>query len=507
MESKIVMCGIAGVWNGKKIDLTREMMRRLVHRGPDAEGVFENGVGVLGHKRLSIMDPTGGDQPICDDRKSKAIVGNGEIYNFPKLKPELEKQHRFRTCSDTESALHLYENHGSECAKRLDGMFAFVIADGDKLFAARDAIGIKPLYFGKHDGSLVFASELKALAGLAEDVQEFPAGSWYHSDHGFHRFYEVPDVPLVERTVEEHCTVLRDALERAVEKRLMSDVPVGAFLSGGLDSSLITAIMSKHIDDLHTFSVGIEGSGDLAAARVVADYLGTNHHEYVFTADEVMEKLPEIIFHLESFDRDLVRSAVPCYFTSRLAAEHLKVILTGEGADELFGGYTYYKDINCEQTLHNELRRSIAAMHNVNLQRVDRLTMAHSLEGRVPFLDTEMIELAQTIPASLKLVENENGQVIEKWILRKACEDLLPEEIVWRKKLQFDEGSGTVDVMESGLERFLSNAEADAYLKKHPTAGLRCREEAVYHKLLHDAYSGDPVVLENVGRWADRPEL
>lgn len=481
------------------------MMRRLVHRGPDASGMFENPSGVLGHRRLSIMDPEGGDQPICDDRNFRAIVGNGEIYNFPKLKPQLEIGHRFRTRSDTESALHLYENHGVECARRLDGMFAFVIADGDKIYAARDAIGIKPLYFGKRGTGLAFASELKALTGLAEDVQEFPAGSWYHSDLGFHSFYDIPDVPLVERTTEEHCQVLRETLERSVVKRLMSDVPVGAFLSGGLDSSLITAIMRQHVDKLHTFSVGVEGSSDLAAARVVAKHLDTIHHEHVFTRKHVMDALPKIIHHLESFDRDLVRSAIPCYFTSRLAAEHLKVILTGEGADELFGGYTYYKDIQCEQTLHHELRRSISAMHNVNLQRVDRLTMAHSLEGRVPFLDTDMIELAQTIPASLKLVEDEGGNLIEKWVLRKACEDLLPEEIVWRKKLQFDEGSGTVDIMDSGLERFLPKKETEAYMKANPEANLRCHEEAVYHKLLHDAYAGNPVVMDNVGRWAARP--
>jgi asparagine synthase (glutamine-hydrolysing) len=500
------MCGIAGIWNDLDTTTLREMMRRMTHRGPDANGVFQNETGVLGHQRLSIMDPEGGNQPICDDRDFRAIIGNGEIYNFPKLKPQLEKGHRFRTRSDTESALHLYENHGTECARRLDGMFAFAIADGDKMYAARDAIGIKPLYFGKRNGGLVFASELKALTGLAEHVQEFPAGSWYHSDLGFNRFYEIPDLPLVERSVEEHCQILRETLERSVEKRLMSDVPVGAFLSGGLDSSLITAIMRQHVDELHTFSVGVEGSSDLAAARLVAKHLDTIHHEHVFTRKDVMDKLPEIIFHLESFDRDLVRSAIPCYFTSRLAAQHLKVILTGEGADELFGGYTYYKDIDCEKTLHKELRRSIASMHNVNLQRVDRLTMAHSLEGRVPFLDTDMIELAQTIPANLKLATDNNGQVIEKWVLRKACEDLLPDEIVWRKKLQFDEGSGTVDIMTSGLEQFLPTEETEAYQAEHADANLRCHEEAVYHKLLHQAYNGDPVVMDNVGRWADRPE-
>ncbi len=261
----------------------------------------------------------------------------------------------------------------------------------------------------------------------------------------------------------------------------------------------------KHLKQLHTFSVGIEGSPDIEAARMVAKHIDSIHHEYLLTSQEIIEKLPEIIFHLESYDQDLVRSAIPCYFTSRLACEFVKVILTGEGADELFAGYTYYKDINNNDDLHDELRRSVCSLHNINLQRVDRLTMAHSIEGRVPFLDTELIDLAQKIPVEYKLKETETGEPVEKWILRKACQDLLPHEIVWRDKEQFDEGSGTVDIISEGIKQFIKKSEAENYIDENDDMSLRSREEAAYFKLLDQAYSGSEVILDNVARWAERP--
>ncbi|MCA9772964.1 MAG: asparagine synthase B [Myxococcales bacterium] len=506
------MCGIAGIWSNEGVDgsardeaALRAMMDRMAHRGPDAEGVFLDAPsGSLGHRRLAIMDPAGGDQPIRSADGGQVIVANGEIYNHPKLRERLGAAHPYRTRSDTESILHLYEDMGPATAARLDGMFAFAIADGPHLYAARDALGIKPLYFGERAGALVFASELKALAGMAEDVREFPPGTWFHSKMGSRSFYEVPDLEPVDGPVEAHARRVRETLEHAVTKRLMSDVPVGAFLSGGLDSSIIAAIARRHVDELHTFSVGIEGSRDLEAARVVARHLGTIHHEHVMTRSEILERLPEIVHHLESFDQDLVRSAIPCYFASRLAAEHVKVILTGEGADELFAGYAYYKTIDDPAALRAELRRSIASLHNVNLQRVDRLTMAHSIEGRVPFLDLDMIAVAQTVPEALKLRRDADGRLIEKWILREACEDLLPEDIVWRVKEQFDEGSGTVDALSDGLDLFLSPDAAGRHRAAHPEARLRSDEEAVYHRMLLDAYEKPEVILANVARWAER---
>lgn len=498
------MCGISGVWRADQPTDVKSMMDSLVHRGPDAEGMYSSpdGRGILGHRRLSIMDPEGGDQPIFNEEKTMAIIANGEIYNFPKLRPELVKRHRFSTTSDSEAVLHSYEDHGTSVVNHLDGMFAFVIADGPHLFAARDPIGIKPLYYGQDGDAFWFASELKALAPHCADIHEFPAGSSFHTRDGFKSFYTVPEISPRMRSTEEYVQILRETLEASVVKRLMSDVPLGAFLSGGLDSSLIAAIARRHMDTLHTFTVGIEGSRDLEAARVVARHLDTIHHEYVITHQEVIEKLPEIIYYLESFDQDLVRSAIPCYFTSRLAAEYVKVILTGEGADELFAGYTYYKDIGNHSTLHEELRRSVSSLHNVNLQRVDRMTMAHSIEGRVPFLDLEMIKLAQLIPSELKL-PRETGP--EKWILRKAFEDLLPHEIVWRDKEQFDEGSGTVDLVNAALAEAMSVEEAAKYRGLHADSGLRTSEECHYHKVFMDVYDRPEPILSNVGRWADRP--
>ncbi|MFQ5745563.1 MAG: asparagine synthase B, partial [Acidobacteriota bacterium] len=500
------MCGIAGIWGTVDEEVIRVMMLRLVHRGPDSQGILRKPERrtVLGHRRLAVIDPAGGDQPIRSEDGHQALVANGEIYNFRSLRSRLKDRHRFQTQSDSEVVLALYAERGTACASDLDGMFAFALADGDDLFVARDPIGIKPLYFGRRNGNLLFASEIKALIGLAEEIREFPPGSWFHSRIGTRIFYEVPDRTPVERTVKETVARVRETLERSVTKRLMSDVPLGAFLSGGLDSSIIAALIRPHVDKLHTFSVGIEGSRDLQAARTVANHLDTVHHEHVLKPEEIAASLSEILFHLESFDQDLVRSAIPCYFAARLASQEVKVILTGEGADELFAGYRYYRDYEDPALLQRELRRSIRSLHNINLQRVDRMTMAHSIEGRVPFLDVEMIELAQTIPPELKLKKNGGPRLVEKWVLRKACEDLLPAEIVWRYKEQFDEGSGTVELLREAIGRWMPAGEAGQYSRHHPIARLRSPEECLYHKLLCEAYTDPTPIITNVSRWADR---
>jgi asparagine synthase (glutamine-hydrolysing) len=496
------MCGIAGIWGNFGESRVAAMMAKMTHRGPDAAGRHVAGnLGALGHTRLAIMDPEGGDQPIYSHDGSVAVIANGEIYNYPQLRSLLGARRRWRTTSDSEAILHLYEEHGDDLVQKLDGMFAFALADGDRLLVARDPIGIKPLYFGKKGETYYFASEIKALHDWADEINEFPPGARFTTDGGIQKYYEVPDHKPEDLSSEESINLVRLSLEKAVAKRLMSDVPLGVFLSGGLDSSIIAAIVKQHMDKLHSFSVGFAGSTDLEAARRVADHLGTIHHEYVICREEMISKLPEIIYHLESFDQDLVRSAIPCYFTSRLASDYVKVILTGEGADELFAGYDYYKDIYDERILERELHRSVASLHNVNLQRVDRLTMAHSIEGRVPFLDLEMIETAQAIPARHKLFGE--GR-IEKWVLRKACEELLPEEIVWRRKEQFDEGSGTVDALSNWFaDEDLSSARD--WRTSHRDVGLRSDEEAYFHRLFKEAFPRN-VVDAIVARWSDRPE-
>lgn len=502
------MCGIAVIWGVTNESLVRKLMDRIVHRGPDSNGVMSTPSGTLGHQRLSIMDPRRiGDQPILSEDGSSAIVANGEIYNYKELSEGLSR-HQFRTSTDTEVALHLYEEVGVETASRLDGMFSLIISDKDGgLYVARDPVGIKPLYYGYAEGSLIFASELKALSGFARNVKEFPPGTYYHSQVGFRKYYDIPVKEVSKGHAEEVARDVRETIEKSVVKRLMSDVPLGAFLSGGLDSSIIAAIARKHVDELHTFSVGTEGSSDLEAARKVAKHLDTVHHEYIFTEDEVTEHLPEILFSLESYDQDLVRSAAPCYFVSRLASQYVKVILTGEGADELFGGYTYYKNYSSHEKLSQELKRSISSLHNVNLQRVDRLTMTHSIEGRVPFLDLDVIELAQRIPVDMKIKMSGESEQIEKWILRKAFEDMLPADIVWRDKEQFDEGSGTSEMLGNGLKGMMSEEDAETYITSNSSAKLRSMEECIYHKLLSESYEDPSIVLENVARWANRPEF
>jgi asparagine synthase (glutamine-hydrolysing) len=498
------MCGITGIWGEADVALVKQMMMLVRHRGPDAEGKFvsSEGPGVLGHRRLSIMDPEGGNQPIFNESKNIAVIANGEIYNFPYLRSELSKRHQFYTTSDTEALVHLYEDHGASMVEHLDGMYAFVIADEGVCCAARDPIGIKPLYLGDLNGALIFASELKAFPATCDTVREFPPGAFFHSDRGFSTFYTVPKILSRQAPVDDYIEKIRETLEETVVKRLMSDVPLGAFLSGGLDSSIIAALVRKHMDRLHTFSVGIEGSRDLEAARLVSSHLDTIHHEYILTEEEVRKKLPEIIYHLESFDQDLVRSAIPCYFTSRLAADYVKVILTGEGADELFGGYGYYKSIENQEFLHRELRRSVTSLHNINLQRVDRMTMAHAIEGRVPFLDLSMILLGQTIPPEMKIM---GSPPIEKWILRKAFEDLLPAEITWRIKEQFDEGSGTVDMLEGALTGIMGKAEMQNYRSRFPETHLRSAEECHYHRLLMEVFENPDIIFSNTGRWSQRP--
>lgn len=496
--------------------LLHGMIDKIDHRGPDGQGIFTdtmNGVA-LGHCRLAIMDPVGGAQPLYGEDNGIVLVSNGEIYNHQYLRHQLAENHQFYTDTDNEAILHLIEEHGPTAIRHLDGMYAFALFRNNEynpssFLLARDPIGIKPLYYATLNGklpapgeALYFASELKAFAGSNLAVQEFPPGTYYDSQHGFVAYYTVPEQDPIDAPIDEIVRKVRTHLVAAVTKRMMSDVPLGAFLSGGLDSSLIAAIARQQVDELHTFSVGIEGSNDIEAARVVANHIGSVHHEYLYSAEEVLTHLPEIIYHLESFDQDLVRSAIPCYFCSRLAAEYVKVILTGEGADELFAGYTYYRGYDDPQQLHNELRRSVTALHNINLQRVDRLTMAHGIEGRVPFLDTALIAYAQTIDPALKLKAMPAGRRIEKWILRKACEDLLPPSIVWRDKEQFDEGSGTVDLLGPLIQRATATMDVVAYLAEHAQDRLRSAEECYYHQLLANQFVRPRMILDNVARWS-----
>lgn len=494
-----LMCGLIFSSDPRAHDLTVRALATLDHRGPDDQGIFRDprSGATLGHRRLSIIDPDGGAQPLVDRTDGAALVANGMIYNHGALRERFapEPGGGFETGCDSEAILRGYIAEGPQVAAQLDGMFAYVISDGPVVSAARDPVGIKPLYLGRSQDERVFASEIKALLPIASDIEEFPPGHFIDRDGIVKPYYELPrTAPSVDDPAEAIASI-REVLGRSVRKRLQSDVPLGAFLSGGLDSSIIAALAIREVGTLQTFSVGLEGSPDVEAARRVAHHIGSDHKELILTEQAIQESLPRILYHLESFDQDLVRSAVPCWFVSELASRDVKVVLTGEGADELFAGYDYYKDYGPTEALHGELRRSISTMHNINLQRVDRMTMAHGLEARVPFLDTDMIALAARLSPGLKL-RRSRGRLIEKWILRKAFEDLLPADIVWRDKEQFDQGSGTATLLQAVAARRGTLDEAAA------PGGARSAEEAGYRQLLAGAFEEPGPLLDLVAHWS-----
>jgi len=505
------MCGIAGCFGIKDTKTINRMLDALPHRGPNDRGLHTFNSTVFGHTRLSIVDVVGGHQPILANDGRTGIICNGEIYNFLDLRQKLIPKYQFKTLSDTETILHLYREKGPECVKELDGMFAFAIFDGDNFMLARDPIGIKPLYYGYVNDKLYFTSELGAmtLAGV-EEVHEFPAGYYYTPKDGFVQYYEIPPIEDHLLTdIEETCKLIRETFIHAVKKRLLADkeVHVGSFCSGGVDSSLVAAIAADEIPHLHTFVVGMrdesgDESDDLKASRIAAAHIGSTHHELIFTEEEYYEALPIVIKKLESYDPSLVRCAVPCYFTCKCAAEYVTVVLTGEGADELFTGYHYMKHYPMDM-LNKEARRCIGNLHNINLQRADRMGMYFSLELRVPFLDVSMIDLSIQIPPELKIRESEKvGDRIEKWILRKAFEDTnyLPDEILWRYKVQYTQGAGCEDLGEKLAESEISEDEFQRIKAENPKATINSREAAYYFKIFRQFHPQDSI-LGSIGIW------
>ncbi len=473
------------------------MLERIAHRGPDGAGAVRLGGVSLGHRRLAIVDVEKGFQPLrASDGRAAAVV-NGEIYNHRDLRKELERRGSFASESDSEVVLHGAGTSGEGFVKELDGMFAFVFSDGKRVLAARDPLGIKPLYLGRRaDGSVCFASEFKALVDGCQAIESLPPGHFFTAEAGPVRYFS-PRWSIHETSGEPKRAAILGALSRAVEKRLMSDVPVGVFLSGGLDSSLVAAIARKHLPGLHSFAVGVEGAPDLAAARSVASELGTRHHEVVVGSKDIETTLASVIYHLESYDAALVRSSVPCYFLSRTASEFVKVVLTGEGADEAFAGYSYFKDITSPQELQAECVRLLEGLHSMNLQRLDRMTMAHGLEGRVPFLDVEFLGLAMSLDPSLKLHSAERP---EKWLLRRACEGLLPREILWRQKAEFSAGAGIEKLLVEYAEGAVSDRDFGRRRELFPIDTPRTKEEQLYRQIFEAVFPGDKV-RHLVARW------
>lgn len=493
------MCGIAGSYPVEDAEVITKSLSMLLHRGPDAHRLAETTRGTLAHARLAILDVAAGHQPMRDGERW--IAFNGEIYNYRSLRRGLPGP--LRTDSDTEVILKLYATHGPACVMALDGMFAFALLDRGQLFLARDPLGIKPLYYGLHNQRLYFASEAKALAWFSQDVHEFPPGHWWHSQYGLHRYYHLEALapaasPASPTPKADDLARVQEAVRAAVHKRLIADtsVPVGVCLSGGLDSSIVSALAREAKDDLDTFAVGTPTSEDLAVSAAVAGCLGCHHHTYAYSFAEMLDALPEVIYHLESFDAALVRSAIPNYFLARLASDYVKVILTGEGADELFAGYDYLAPIVDPLALHQELQAITGSLHNTNLQRADRMTMAHSIEGRVPFLDIGLVRLAFTLPARWKL---RRPGWIEKELLRRAFSGLLPEEVTRRHKAKFSAGAGSARLMAEYANDTISDGEYLAERQVSEQVVLRSKEELLYYRIFRSIF-GDQIDLEAVGR-------
>jgi asparagine synthase (glutamine-hydrolysing) len=491
------MCGIAGSYGKSNKNLLIQILDKQNKRGPDGREIWisPDRLTMLGHDRLAIMDPEGGKQPLCNEKENIWAVVNGEIYNYKELRASLETRHQFRTNSDSEIVLHLYEEKGPDMVKDLDGMFSFAIWDGNHLFLARDPIGIKPLYYGFDKwGVFYFASEIKALTKQIGEIYEFPNGHYMFAGSSPIPYYQFPTPKNSLVDVTRACEQVKNTLEHAVIKRLMADVPLGVFLSGGLDSSLISAIVKKHTQgELHSFAVGIENSLDILRAREVAQYLGTIHHERQLSPDEIINSLPEVIYALESCDPALIRSAIPNFYVSELAARNVKVVLSGEGADELFGGYHYLSQYKKHShVFSDELLQITRSLHNSNLQRADRLSMYHGLEARVPFLDIRMIELAFNLSPELK----NNG--VEKWILRKIAEDYLPSDIAWRKKEKFSVGTGIAPILQTHAEKTITNRELQDSIGPSGKR-FRSKEELLYWKIFKSHY-GREDILTQMGR-------
>lgn len=477
------------------------MLERMRHRGPDGLDHRALEHAWIGTARLSIRDLADTVTPpgLTGDGHGSWLAGDGEIYNHRSIRSEIGED-RFHTSTDLEVALRYFSASGLAAFHRLWGSFALVIAGEDGSFAAtRDVFGIAPLYWAERDGTVLFASEMKAFdAEWRSEVRPFPPGHSWTPETGLVAFPDPPGrspVLLQSRAPDEMPPewvfgAVRETLTRAVERQLDADVPAGILLSGGVDSSIVAAIASRIAAErgvrMPTFSVGIEGSSDLESARAVALHLRTTHREHVYTGEEAIALVPQIIADLEAFDPTLVHSAVPHYLVAELAAHHVGVVLAGEGADELFAGYEHFGRHGDADDLHSELVETLRGMHAGGLQRVDRMAATHGLEARMPFLDLDVVELAMALPPAWKLVAEGRPA---KWLLRRAFDGWLPDEVLWRRKEQFGQGTGMNDVLREHYGGRVSDAELahDASLLDPP---IRTREELAYYRMFTDALPG-----------------
>lgn len=488
------MCGIVAQYGTPDPALGARMLGRLGHRGPDGSGTAQFANAWIGHHRLAIVDPAGGCQPIFNEDGSRGLAANAEVYNYKELSRRLPS-HAMSTRSDNEVIIRLLEQEHPTAIGLLDGMYAFCCAGDDFFVAARDPIGIKPLYWAGDGRRVVFASEIRAFdEGWRRHVKVFPPGHYWSAPAGLVRFATAGEAqPDGVHGDEEHpppgvLEELRCLLVAAVRSHMMCDVPIGVFLSGGLDSSLIAAIAARVAAQrgqrLKSFAIGLPGSADLAAARAVAAHVGTEHHEWVYTPAELVEALPRAIAALESFEPALVRGAVPNYLLAQNVARHVKVVLCGEGADELFAGYEYLGGFVSGVALHDELVSLVEGLHKLDLQRADRVTMAHGVEARPPFLQRDLVSFALSLPGRWKL---SSGGRIEKDLLRRAFDGWLPAPLLWRRKAQFGDGSGaSIPLREAARDL----AQVDLQTAQRSDPALRSLEELVYRRIFEGNLKG-----------------
>ena len=509
------MCGIVCAFDIKSnSDAVRsnvlKMAKKVRHRGPDWSGVYSNNNAVLAHERLAIVDPTSGKQPIISDDGLKVIAVNGEIYNHVDLKEEQVPDYNFKTQSDCEVILALYQKKGVNFLNDLNGIFAFALYDSsnDKYLIARDHMGIIPLYIGWDKQNIFYvSSELKSLEGICNKIELFPPGHYLDSSDGKLTKWYVPNWTSFDsvKYSETKIKLIHDSLSSAVKRQLMSDVPYGVLLSGGLDSSITSALAkkfaSKRIESndqqdawwpqLHSFSVGLEGAPDLKAAKIVADHIGTVHHEINFTVQEGVDAIRDVIYHLETYDVTTVRASTPMYLMARaIKSLGIKMVLSGEGADELFGGYLYFHKAPNAKEFHEETVRKLDKLHQYDCLRANKSLAAWGIEGRVPFLDKEFIDVAMEINPEDKMIKN--GR-IEKWVLREAFKDYLPETVLWRQKEQFSDGVGYswIDSLKELVSKEVSDSDFKNASKIFPINPPQNKEEFYYRSIFKDHFPSD----------------
>ena len=509
------MCGIVGIFNieGRTQEMRPKALRmsqKIRHRGPDWSGIHVGKSAILAHERLSIVDPKSGKQPLFSSDGKQVLAVNGEIYNHRDIRARYNGKYEFQTGSDCEVILPLYRENGINFLEDLSGIFAFALYDEEKdeFLIARDPIGVIPLYIGKDaDGTVYCASELKALEGFCESYEPFLPGHYYWSKEGKMTRWYKRDWESYEAVKDNEADIatLRDALEKAVKRQLMSDVPYGVLLSGGLDSSVISAIAKKfaknrvETDDqkeawwpqLHSFAVGLKGAPDLAKAKEVADHIGTVHHEINYTIQEGLDAIRDVIYHIETYDVTTVRASTPMYLLARvIRSMGIKMVLSGEGADEIFGGYLYFHKAPSSKDFHEETVRKLGKLYLYDCLRANKSLAAWGVEGRVPFLDKEFLDVAMRLNPQAKMCA---GKEIEKKIVRLACADLLPESVAWRQKEQFSDGVGYswIDTLKAITSAAVSDDEMAHAAERFPINTPLNKEEYYYRTIFEEHFPSE----------------